>query len=88
MNAKTKRTYNLSVETVAHVRDLASRGGDLRRSQDGIVEMAVEQLYREVRDKEEAALWARASEDSEFQAEMKSLSLAYRDRDLEAWPAS
>ena len=85
MSTKTKRTYNLSPDAVAQVRDLASRSGPWT-SQDGIVEMAIEQLYRDVREKEEAALWARSNEDQEFQAEMKDLAVGYRD--LDAWPVS
>jgi hypothetical protein len=84
MGTRTKRTYNLSPEAVAHVRDLAGRAGPAR-SQDGIVEMAIERLYREVREHEESAQWARASEDPAFQAEMKELTATYRD--LDSWPA-
>jgi hypothetical protein len=81
---KMKRTYNLSVETVAHVRDLAGREGSAT-SQDGVVELAIERLYRDVRDQEEAALWSRAAEDPEFRAEVKAIAEVYRDR--ETWPA-
>ncbi len=84
MGTRTKRTYNLSPEAVAHVRDLANQKGS-SISQDGIVEMAIDRLYREVREREEATLWARASEDPAFQAEMKDLTATYRD--LESWPA-
>ena len=83
MTAKTKRTYNLSEETIARVRDLAGRDG-AASSQDGVVEMAVERLYRDVRDQEEAGLWARASEDPDFRAEMKAIAVEYGD--LETWP--
>lgn len=84
MAARTKRTYNLSPEAVTHVRDLAARG-DLATSQDGVVEMAIEHLYREVRDREEAALWSRAARDETFRLEMRTL-----DSELagaEGWPA-
>jgi hypothetical protein len=84
MGTRTKRTYNLSLEAVAHVRDLADRS-DPGTSQDGIVEMAIDRLYRDVREHEETARWARASEDPAFKAEMKGLELLYRD--LESWPA-
>jgi hypothetical protein len=83
MTAKTKRTYNLSEETVARVRELAGQAG-AASSQDAVVELAVERLYRQVRDQEEASLWARASEDPEFRAEMKAIAVDYGD--LEAWP--
>jgi len=84
MSTKTKRTYNLSPEAVAHVRDLAARG-DLAPSQDAVVEMAIEQLYREVRDREEAALWSTAARDEGFRREMRALA---SDLDGPAtWPA-
>lgn len=73
MSTKTKRTYNLSPEAVAHVRDLAARG-DLAPSQDAVVEMAIEQLYREVQDREEAALWSTAARDVGFRREMRTLA--------------
>ena len=78
MSTKTKRTYNLPLETVGHVKDLVAHGG-FAASQDGIVEVAIERLYRDVREKEEAALWARASNDPEFQAEMEELAAEFRD---------
>ena len=73
MSTRTKRTYNLSPEAVAHVRDLAARG-DLAPSQDAVVEMAIEQLYREVRDREEAIAWSRAASDQGFRREMRTLA--------------
>ena len=84
MPTKTKRTYNLSVEVVTHVRDLAGLMG-ATMSQDRVVELAVERLYREVREREEAAAWAAASEDPEFRSEMRDIAAAYGDR--ESWPA-
>jgi hypothetical protein len=84
MGTTIKRTYNLSGEAVAQVRDLAHRSSP-GTSQDRIVERAIERLYREAREHEETARWARASEDREFQAEMKALAGTYRD--LESWPA-
>ena len=80
MTTKTKRTYNLSAEAVAHVRDLAGRVG-LTTTQDGIVELAIERLYRDVRDQEEAAAWARAATDPEFRSEMQAVAF----RDLESF---
>lgn len=84
MSVKTKRTYNLSTETVDHVRELASNGG-LATSQDGVVTMAIERLYRDVREREEAALWQRAAGDPDFRAEMRGVAAHYRD--LETWPS-
>lgn len=73
MSTRTKRTYNLSPEAVAHVRDLAARG-DLAPSQDAVVEMAIEQLYREVQDREETARWSMAARDVGFRGEMRTLA--------------
>ena len=73
MSTRTKRTYNLSPEAVAHVRDLAARG-DIAHSQDAVVEMAIEHLYRDVRDREEAARWSAAARDGGFQREMRTLA--------------
>jgi hypothetical protein len=84
MGTRTKRTYNLSLEAVAHVRDLADRSGS-GTSQDGIVEMAIDRLYRDVREHEETGQWARASEDPAFKDEMKALEVTYGD--MESWPA-
>jgi len=72
MTAKTKRTYNLSSDAVAHVRDLAARG-DLATSQDGVVELAIDHLYREIRDRDDAAMWSRAAQDQAFRTEMRTI---------------
>jgi hypothetical protein len=84
MDARTKRTYSLSAEAVAHVRELVGRVGTAT-SQDGVVEFAIEQLYRDVRDQREVAAWARAAEDPQFRAETQVVATAYRDR--ESWPS-
>jgi hypothetical protein len=83
MGVKTKRTYNLSQETVERVRELAERSG-VAPTQDGIVEAAVERLYLEVRAEREAAVWATAREDQEFRAEMRAIARDFRD--AESWP--
>jgi len=83
MSTKTKRTYNLSTKAVAHVRELAGRPGSAT-SQDGVVEFAIERLYRDIRDQEEAAVWSRAADDPEFRAETRALATAYGD--LDSWP--
>jgi hypothetical protein len=83
VTTKTKRTYNLSPGTVDRVRALAGRPG-LSGSQDGIVEEAIERMYRDVRDREEAAIWERAASDPEFQNEAHSIDAAFAE--LETWP--
>lgn len=84
MVTKTKRTYNLSATTVDHVRELAEHS-HVARSQDGVVEIAVERLYLEVRAREEAALWEAAANDPSFVAEMTGIARDFRDS--EVWPA-
>lgn len=83
MTTRAKRTYNLSAEAIAHVRDLVGRPG-AAASQDGVVELAIERLHREIQDQEEAALWSRAAQDPEFRAEMRDIATAFAD--LETWP--
>jgi hypothetical protein len=84
MVTKTKRTYNLNSTTVDHVRELAERSG-VARSQDGVVELAVERFYLEVRAREEASMWEAAANDPSFTAEMKGIAHDFRDG--EVWPA-
>jgi hypothetical protein len=84
MTARAKRTYNLSEATVRHVRELAEQYGTFR-TQDRVVDAAVERLYLEVKSKAEEAQWAAAAEDPEFQAEVGAIAEAFGDRDT--WPA-
>lgn len=83
--AKVKRTYNLSAQTVRSVRELSERYG-LDSTQDGIVELAVGELERRLRDVEEARTWASAHEDPGFEREAADLEAAYRTADAESWP--
>ena len=83
MAARTKRTYNLSPIAVHRVRELADLPG-VARSQDEVVELAIERFYLEVRAREEESVWEKAAADPSFQAEMNSVA---RDlRDSEGWP--
>ena len=84
MSNRIKRTYNLSSEAVAHVRDLASRDG-LPASQDAVVELAIDHLYRKMRDRDDAAQWARAAVDASFRSEIRSVAEDLAD--AERWPA-
>lgn len=84
MSTRTKRTYNLSSATVRRVRELAERYG-AARTQDGVVDLAVERLYIEAEARAEAELWSAAAKDPEFRAEAAAIA---RDLDEpEAWPA-
>ena len=83
MSDRVKRTYNLSTETLRRVRELA---GDYRvaKSQDAVVELAVERLHAQMREMDEAKRWAEAAEDPQFRAEAASLAADF-DRG-ESWP--
>ncbi len=83
--ARVKRTYNLPEQTVHSVRELTERYG-VARTQDGVVEIAVEELERRILDAEEARAWAAAREDPEFLKESEDLEAAYRKADADTWP--
>ncbi len=82
MSTRTKRTYNLPPETLAQVRELVGQYGTT--SQDTVVELAVERLFRDARDLDEAARWADAARDPEFRAEMGAIAADFQDAD--SWP--
>ena len=84
--ARTKRTYNLPDRTVALVREL-SAGSGLADTQDGVVELAVDELVRHLRESEEADLWATAPADAEFAAEVRAIERQFAAADSETWPA-
>ena len=84
--ARTKRTYNLPDRTVALVREL-SAGYGLADTQDGVVELAVDELVRHLREAEEADVWATARADPELVAEVQSIEREFGAADVETWPA-
>jgi hypothetical protein len=84
MGSRTKRTYNLDERTVSRVRELAADYGTAP-SQDKVVELAVERLYRQVRDEQDARAWESAAADPEFRAEMQQIAAELDDRGT--WPA-
>ena len=86
MAARLKRTYNLSAATVRTVKELA---GEYRvaGSQDAVVELAVEELRRRVREADEAAIWEQAGRDPGFRAEVEALEADFASADAETWPA-
>lgn len=84
MTSRAKRTYNLEPETVRRVRELAEEYGSFR-SQDRVVDVAVERLYLELRSQAEEAVWAKAAKDPEFLAEAAAIAELAGDRD--SWPA-
>ena len=83
MADRVKRTYNLSSETLLRVRELSGEYG-VAKSQDAVVEVAVERLYAQMRELQEAKRWAQAANDPEFRTEVSALA-ADLDRDRE-WP--
>ena len=82
MSDRTKRTYNLPVETVNQVRELVGQYGT--GSQDAVVELAVQRLFREARDLDEAARWTAAATDPEFRDEMRAIATDFGD--TTTWP--
>lgn len=86
MARTVKRTYNLPPRTVSQVREMAERYG-VAGSQDAVVELAVDELERRLRDELESAAWEAAAVDPLFRSEAEGLEGAYRSADRETWPA-
>jgi hypothetical protein len=84
MSTKTKRTYNISPEAIATVKRLVEER-HMAPSQDALVEQAIAELARRVRDDDDARLWQQAAGDSEFQVEADLIETAFPADDLEAW---
>jgi hypothetical protein len=85
MTTKVKRTYNLEPATVRRVRELTETYG-VASSQDGVIELAVDELDRRLRDAREREAWAAAATDPAFQAEAADISAAYAAADADTWP--
>ena len=83
---RTKRTYNLSTVTVRRVREMAERYG-VAPTQDAVVELAVDELERRLREDREASAWEEAATDASFRSEVNELDSAYLSADRETWPA-
>jgi hypothetical protein len=82
---RTKRTYNLPERTVHVVRELAATYG-VADTQDGVIELAVDELVRRLRETEEGDRWSAAAEDLAFRAESHEVAAAYATADRETWP--
>ena len=80
---RTKRTYNLAEPTVRRVREL-SELYHASPTQDGVVDLAVERLYLEARERAEAERWAAAAEDPDLQREVRDVASDLRY--AESWP--
>ncbi|MGH2456672.1 MAG: hypothetical protein ACRDHD_10505 [Candidatus Limnocylindria bacterium] len=85
MTNRVKRTYNLAPRTVKRVREMAERYG-VAGSQDAVIELAVDELERRLREQREAADWEAAASDPGFAAEVDELHAAYASADRETWP--
>jgi hypothetical protein len=86
MASRVKRTYNLAPSTVRRVREMAEEYG-VAASQDAVIELAVDELERRLREERESAAWEEAASDPDFRAEADELEAAYRSADRETWPA-
>ena len=84
MERRTKRTYRLTDRAQARVREMAGEYG-VGGSQDAVVELAVDRLFREVEAAAEARRWEAAAGDTEFRREVADLEKAFADADT--WPA-
>lgn len=86
MAARQKRTYNLAPRTVRAVRELADEY-HAATTQDGVIELAVAELQRRVREAAEAGVWEKAAADAGFVGEAGEIEKAYGSADRETWPA-
>jgi hypothetical protein len=86
MATRVKRTYNLAPATVRRVREMAEEYG-IASSQDAVIELAVDELERRLRDEREGLVWEDAASDPGFRAEVDELEAAYQSADRETWPA-
>ncbi|MEX1171179.1 MAG: hypothetical protein WEG56_01080 [Chloroflexota bacterium] len=85
MVSRVKRTYNLAPTTVRRVRELSEEYA-VAPSQDAVIELAVEELDRRLRDLREGDAWAAAALDRDFATEAADLDEAYGSVDTETWP--
>lgn len=81
---RVKRTYNLSQASVNAVKRLADESG-VASSQDAVVERAITDLDRRVRDARDALLWRQSAQDSGFVTEMQQLADGFMADDTRAW---
>lgn len=84
MPETSKRTYRLTERAQSRVRELAGRYS-VAGSQDAVVELAVDRLYREIEAAAEAREWEAAAVDPSFRAETDAIASEFAD--AETWPA-
>lgn len=85
MSSRIKRTYNLAPETVQRVRELTESYG-VASSQDAVIELAVDELDRRLRETRESEIWAALADDPQARGEAADLEAAYATADAETWP--
>jgi hypothetical protein len=85
MTTKVKRTYNLAPATVRRVRELTEDYA-VAPSQDAVIELAVNELDRRLRETRESDAWAAAAVDPDFLTEVADVETAYEPADAETWP--
>jgi hypothetical protein len=83
-DTRVKRTYNLSDHSVQAVRRLAE--ARVAPNQDAVVELAIADLERRVREGEDAAAWERAAADPAFTGELDAIDHEMAGADRESWP--
>ena len=84
--ARTKRTYNLSPEVVAIVKRLVESDG-VAPTQDALVERAILQFERHLRDAQDARRWEQAADDGTFRAEQQRIFRRFGRDDAAAFDA-
>lgn len=82
---KLKRTYNLSPDTVAAVRELVEER-HIASSQDALVEMALTDFFLSLQHADEARRFASAAADPDLARERSLLDREFRTADRETWP--
>jgi hypothetical protein len=80
---KVKRTYNLRRDTIDTVKRLVEI--HVAPTQDAVVERAVREFARRLRDEAHTRVWAQAARDPEFQAELQGIWDDFAADDRAAW---
>lgn len=80
-----KRTYDLAPATVRLVRDLTEDHA-VAPTEDAVIELAVAEMDRALRELREGDAWAAAVADPDFVGETAQVEAAYGAADMETWP--
>lgn len=79
-----KRTYNLSPDTVLTVKRLVE-DRQVAPTQDALVEEAITEMARRIRDADDTISWEQAASDPAFRDESAELDRAFRSEEHAAW---